>query len=106
MTNKQILEDYKIRIQHPGFAVFYCKELDRNIIRRLPVKDEEKQHVLSEFEKNGLPPEGYSISVKAAGAVVKRQISKKSELDKETDTVIVRADIPVKKCKKVFDDVL
>jgi UDP-galactopyranose mutase len=63
MTNKQILEDYKEGILHPGFAVFYCKELDKHIIRRLPVKDEEKQTVLSEFEKNGLPPDGYSISV-------------------------------------------
>jgi hypothetical protein len=53
MTNKQILEDYKEGILHPGFAVFYCKELDKHLIRRLPVKDEEKQVVLSEFEKNG-----------------------------------------------------
>jgi hypothetical protein len=50
MTNKQILEDYKEGILQPGFAVFYCKELDKHIIRRLPVKDEEKQDVLSEFE--------------------------------------------------------
>jgi hypothetical protein len=42
MANKQILEDYKNGIQHPGFAVFYCKELDRYIISRLPVKDEIK----------------------------------------------------------------
>jgi hypothetical protein len=103
MTNKQILEDYKEGILHPDFAVFYCKELDKYIIRRLPVKDEEKQVVLSEFEKNGLLPEGYSISVKPTGAIVKRQISKK--IDK-TNTVIVRADIPVKKGKKLFDDVL
>jgi hypothetical protein len=102
MTNKQILEDYKNGIQHPRFAVFYCKELDKHFIRRLPVKDEEKQLVLSEFEKNGFPPDGYSISVKPTGAVVKRQISKKIE----KDTVVVRADIPVKKSKKVFDDVL
>jgi hypothetical protein len=46
MTNKQILEDYKDGILHPEFAVFYCKELDKHIIRRLPVKDEEKQVVL------------------------------------------------------------
>jgi hypothetical protein len=51
MTNKQILEDYKEGILHPGFAVFYCKELDKHLIRRMPVKDEEKQTVLSEFEK-------------------------------------------------------
>jgi hypothetical protein len=62
MTNKQILEDYKEGILPPGFAVFSCKELDKHLIRRLPVKDEE-QVLLSEFEKNGLPPEGYSISV-------------------------------------------
>jgi hypothetical protein len=62
--------------------------------------------VLSEFEKNGLPPDGYGISVTPTGAVVKRRISKKTkELDK-TYTVVVRADIPVKKGKKVFDDVL
>jgi hypothetical protein len=107
MTNKQILEDYKNGIQHPCFTVFYCKELDKHLIRRLPVKDEEKQVVLSEFEKNGLQPEGYSISVKPTGAIVKRQISKKmnKELDK-ADTVVVRADIFFKKGKKVFDDVL
>jgi hypothetical protein len=104
MINKQILEDYKEGILHPGFAVFYCKELDKHLIRRLPVKDEEKQTVLSEFEKNGLSPEGYSISVKPTGAIVKRQISKK--IDKATDTVVIRADIPVKKGKKQFDDVL
>jgi hypothetical protein len=52
MTNKQILEDYKERISYPGFAVFYCKELDKHLVRRLPVKNEEKQVVLSEFEKN------------------------------------------------------
>jgi hypothetical protein len=106
MTNKQILEDYKVGILYQGFAVFYCKELDKHLIRRLPVKDKEKQVVLSEFEKNVLPPEGYSISVKPTGAIIKSQISKKmnKKLDK-TDTVVVRADIPVKKGKKVFDDV-
>jgi hypothetical protein len=60
--------------------------------------------VLSEFEKNGLPSEGYSISIKPTGEVVKRQISK--EIEKTIDTVVVRADIPVKKGKKAFDDVL
>jgi hypothetical protein len=103
MTNNQILEDYKEGILHPGFAVFYCKELDKHLLRRLPVKDEEKQTVFSEFEKNGLPPEGYSISVKPTGAILKRQISKK--IDK-TDTIVVPVDIPVKKGKKAFDDVL
>jgi hypothetical protein len=44
--------------------MFYCKELAKHIIRRLPVKDEEKQVILSEFEKNDLPPEGYGISEK------------------------------------------
>jgi hypothetical protein len=43
----------------------------------------------------------YNIS-ETYGAVVKRQISKK--FDK--DIVVVRADIPVKKSKKAFDDVL
>jgi hypothetical protein len=103
MTNIQILEDYKEGILHPGFAVFYCKELDKHLIRRLPVKDDEIQTVLSEFEKNGLPPEYYSISIKPTGAIVKRQISKK--IDK-TDTVVVRADTSVKKGKKLFDNVL
>jgi hypothetical protein len=54
MNNKQILEYYKERILHPGFAVFYCKELEKHLIRRLSVKDEEKQVILSEFEKNGV----------------------------------------------------
>jgi hypothetical protein len=58
MTNKQILEDYKGGIHHPGFAVFYCKELGKHVIRRLPIKDEEKQIVFSKFEKNGLPLDG------------------------------------------------
>jgi hypothetical protein len=107
MTNKQIFEDYKEGILHPGFAVFYCKEFDKHLIRRLPVKDEEKQVVLSEFEKNGLPRESYSISVNPTGVIVKRQIFKKrKESDKASDTVVVRADIPVKKGKKAFDDVL
>jgi UDP-galactopyranose mutase len=60
MTNKQIIEDYKEGIHHPGFYVFYCKELDKHIIRRSPIKDEEKQVVLSEFEKKGLPADGYT----------------------------------------------
>jgi hypothetical protein len=98
MINKQILEDYKDEILYPGFPVFYCKELDKHIIRKLPVKDEEKQVVLSEFEKNVFPSDGYTISVKPTGAVVKRQISKK--IDKTLDTVVVHADIPVKKGKK------
>jgi hypothetical protein len=41
--------------------------------------------------------------VKPTGAIVKHQISKK--IDK-TDTIVVRADIPVKKGKKIFDGVL
>jgi hypothetical protein len=57
-----------------------------------------KKFLLSEFEKNGLPPEGYSISGKPTGAVVKRQISKK--IEKTMDTVVVHAGIPVKKSKK------
>jgi hypothetical protein len=68
------------------------------------VKDEEKQVILSEFENNGLPPDGYIISVKPTGAIVKRQISKK--IDKNLDTVVILADFPVKKSKKAFDDAL
>jgi hypothetical protein len=45
-----------------------AKELYKHVIRRLPVKDEGKQIVLSEFEKNDLPPDGYSISVIPTGA--------------------------------------
>jgi hypothetical protein len=83
--------------------VFYCKELDKHIIRRLLVNDEEKQVVLSGYEKNGLLPDGSTISSQPTGAVDKRQISKK--IDK-TDTVVIRIDIPVKKGQKTFDDVL
>jgi hypothetical protein len=69
------------------------------------VKDEEKQVILSEFEKNGLPPDGYSISVKPTGAIVKRQISKKT--DKALDVpVVFRAYVTVKENKNAFDDVL
>jgi hypothetical protein len=69
------------------------------------VKDEEKQIVLSEFEKNGLPPDGYSISVKPTRAIIKPQISKK--IDKSLDIpVLVSVYVPVKENKKVFDDVL
>jgi hypothetical protein len=42
--------------------------------------------------------------VKPPGAVVKHQISKK--IEKALDTVVVGADILVKKGKKAFDDVL
>jgi hypothetical protein len=42
MTNKQILEDDKEGILHPGFAIFYCKELDKHLILKLPIKDEKK----------------------------------------------------------------
>jgi hypothetical protein len=79
---------------HPGFAVFYCKELDKHIIRRLPVKDEEKQVGLSEFEKNCFLPDDYTISVKPTGAIVKRQISKKTEKALEVP-LIVCAYVPV-----------
>jgi hypothetical protein len=41
--------------------------------------------------------------VKPTRAIVKRQISKK--IDKTLDTVVVRADIPVKKGKNTFNDV-
>jgi hypothetical protein len=47
MTNNEILEDYKDGILHPDFDVF-CKELDKHIIRKLQVKDDEKQVALSE----------------------------------------------------------
>jgi hypothetical protein len=104
MTYKQILEDYKDDFLHPGFVVFYCKELYKHIIRRLPVKDEEKKVVLSEFEKNVLPPDGYSISVKPTGAVIKRHISSKTEKALEVHR-LVKAYIPVKDNKKSFDDV-
>jgi hypothetical protein len=83
---------------------FIVKNLINISLERLPVKDEEKQVVLSEFEKIGLPPERYSISFKPTGAVVKRQISKK--IEKALDNLVVRVDIPVKKGKKAFDDVL
>jgi hypothetical protein len=43
------------------------------------------------------------MSVKPTQGVVKSQISKKND---KTDTVVDRADIPIKKGKKVFDDVL
>jgi hypothetical protein len=58
MTNKQILEDYNDGILHLVFAVVYFEELDKHIIHRLSVKDEGKQVLLSEFEKNVLPPDG------------------------------------------------
>jgi hypothetical protein len=60
--------------------------------------------VLSELEKNVLPPDGYKISTRHEGAVVTRPISKK--IDKALDTVVVRANISDKKGKKTFDDVL
>jgi hypothetical protein len=65
------------------------------------VKNEEKQVALSEFEKNGLPPDGYSISVKTTGAIVKHQMSKKADKALEV-LILVHITFQLRKIKKHF----
>jgi hypothetical protein len=77
MTKKQIIEDYESGIFHPGFAGFYCKELDKHVVRRLPLKEEEKEIVLSAFKEDNVPPDRYAISNKSSGAVIKRTLTKR-----------------------------
>jgi hypothetical protein len=59
MTNRSIIEDYKSGITHQDFAVFYCQELDKHIVKRQPISDDERKLILSQMEINGLPPERY-----------------------------------------------
>jgi hypothetical protein len=42
MANKLIIEDYKKGIEHQGYAAFYCRELDKYIVKRLPITDEKE----------------------------------------------------------------
>jgi hypothetical protein len=58
MANKLIIEDYKKGIEHQDYAVFYCKEFDKHIVKRLPITDEERKIVLSDMEIRETPPEG------------------------------------------------
>jgi hypothetical protein len=64
------------------------------------VKNSEKQVALSEFEKNGLSPDGYSISVKPTGTIVKRQMSKKTDKALEV-LVLVHITFQLRKIKKI-----
>jgi hypothetical protein len=64
ITNKQIIEHGKSGFFHPGFAVFYCRELDKHIFDSFPFDITEKDLVLLEFKKNSVPPAGYVISIK------------------------------------------
>jgi hypothetical protein len=50
MTNNPIIEDYKADIFHPGFGVFYCKELYKHAVRGLHLHNVEKDLVLSAFK--------------------------------------------------------
>jgi hypothetical protein len=58
MANKLIIEDYKNGIDHQAYAVFYCKELDKHIVKRLPITNEERKIILADMEISGTPPEG------------------------------------------------
>jgi hypothetical protein len=77
MANKLIIEDYKKGIEHQGYAVFYCKELDKHIVKKLPITDEERKIVLSDMEIRGTPPEDYNVLIKEKGAIIKRHFPKK-----------------------------
>jgi hypothetical protein len=104
--NRSIIEDYKSGIFHPGFSVFYCKELDKYVVKRHLIEAEERVNVLKHMEENGTPPEGYLVSIKENGATIKRHFSKKKDtkINKDIDVIKV-TDIPVKrKTKKEFKD--
>jgi hypothetical protein len=88
-NDKQIIEDYKSAIFHPGFAVFYCKELDKHAVRRLPLDSAEKDLVISEFQKNKVPPDGYAISIKSSGTVIKRTLIERVSDTTATSTINV-----------------
>jgi hypothetical protein len=109
-TNKQIGEDYKNGIAHSEFSVFICKELDKYIVRRIPIDAEEREKVLRDFKEEGLPPEGYTIAIQNSGAIIKRKLEKRDENGGNngiSDQIIVKAEVTVNKSKKEFkDDVL
>jgi hypothetical protein len=116
MANKLIIEDYKKGIEHQGYAVFYCKELDKPIVKRLPISDEERKIVLSDMAIIGTLPEGYSVLIKDKGAVIKRHFPKKRDTETSSETVnsgnfvdtIKPPSITVqrKKNKSIFEEVL
>jgi UDP-galactopyranose mutase len=87
MTNKQIVEAYKNGITHSGFSVFYCKELDKYIVRPMPIDAEEREKVLRDFKEEGVPPEGYTIAIQNSGVIIKKNL--KNVMKREVITVLV-----------------
>jgi hypothetical protein len=102
MTNKQIVEDYKNGITHSEFSVFYCKELDEYIVRRMVIDAEEIEIVMRDFKEEGVPPEGYTIAVQNSGAIIKRKLEKGTSEKGSSD--IVKTEIPIKKARKDFKE--
>jgi hypothetical protein len=117
MANKLIIVDYKKGIEHQGYAIFYNKELDKHIVKRLPISDDERKIILADMEISGTPPEGYSVLIKDKGAVIKRHFPKKrdnsntSETDNSGGTFVDKIKPPSitvqrKKNKSKFEEVL
>jgi hypothetical protein len=77
MANKQIIEDYKAGIPHSELAIFYCKESDNQVVRRLTIVEKERKLILFKFSSKRFPPDGYVLAVKRNGATIKRLLSKK-----------------------------
>jgi aromatic ring hydroxylase len=104
--NRSIIEDYKSGIFHSGFSVFYGKELDKYVVKRQPIEAEERVKVIKHMEDNGIPPEGYLVSVKENGATIKRYFSKKknTKINQEIDVIKVAEILVKKKTKKEFKD--
>jgi hypothetical protein len=77
MSNKQIIEDDKVGIFHPGFAVLYCEELNKHVISRLCLDESENDFVLLFLTNSNIPPASYEILTKSSGEVVKRTLNKR-----------------------------
>jgi hypothetical protein len=57
--------------------------------------------VLSDYQKNNVPSDDYAISIKLSGSIIKRALTKRDS------TVIINVNnVPAKKSKNAFDDVL
>lgn len=91
MITIRIIESSKSGNFPQGFAIFYCKELDKIVICILPFDNSEKDIVISEFKKNNVPSDGYAILIKSSGAIIKAMLTQKVP-----DTFIYINNFPVK----------